>query len=178
MGDVVYSDGFPKGWDMVHRSDTTLLCFKDRASFGSGSQAVCAAPRLVQGKEWLATAQQIAWAMSDDIKEEWKLRAATCCDHCGLGVRTDLHGDDIDNSRSRKTWDCDDCGQRNFRNCDRYEQAKIGVIDAVIASSDVSAAYGGGTTITMKFGHNQNAGVRHFHDLRILHKANLKETSE
>ena len=111
--DVVYTEGFPDGWSMVHRADCTLLCPPpDHLGLKT---AVAAAPKLLQGKRWMGQAQMIAGALSGAAKEDRARREAEFCDKCGYGPRTDDDGETLPNTHATKTWVCDNCEHRNDR---------------------------------------------------------------
>ena len=113
MTDTIYTEGFPDGWHMTHRPDTTLLCRKGDFVVG-GSRAICAAPRLQQGKEWLETAKALAEGYEGIIKQNLDDKMASFCDRCGYGASCD-RGEERDNTRHLKTWQCLDCDHINPR---------------------------------------------------------------
>ena len=88
--DDIYRDGFPEGYYMVHRPDLTTLEFSGvgGVSVMSGmpaSTAICNAPRLMQGKKWLAQAQEIAVALAEKRKRDHDHQMSFYCDKCGYG---------------------------------------------------------------------------------------------
>jgi hypothetical protein len=112
--DVVTTEGFPKGWYMVHRTDTTLLV--RQAELGMlFPTTLCAAPKLLQGNAWLDTARMIAWAVSQEIQRDRDAIFAAFCDRCGMGPTCDEHGDTNPNVRALRTWTCQDCDHVNVR---------------------------------------------------------------
>jgi hypothetical protein len=113
--DIIYEDGFPDGWFMIHRSDTTLLCMKGDELFGSGITAIAAAPAARQGIAWLDTAKFISECMFNYINKNIAMIESEFCDNCGYGVSRDEHDKKLPNSRSVKTWVCLDCDHINRR---------------------------------------------------------------
>lgn len=115
MDDVLYKDGFPPKWAMVHRSDTTLLLrYSDFAIFGGGT-VICAAPKLMQGEAWLSTAQEIAHALAGTERVRHEETFAAFCDHCGMGPSCDEEGDTLPSTRATRSWTCYHCDHKNER---------------------------------------------------------------
>jgi hypothetical protein len=112
--DVVTTEGFPKGWSMVHRSDTTLLVRQAEPGMLFAT-TLCAAPKLLQGNAWLETARLIAWAVSAEVRRDTDTIFAAFCDRCGMGPSCDAHGDTNPNVRALRTWTCHDCDHVNVR---------------------------------------------------------------
>lgn len=114
MKDVIYTEGFPDGWKMVHREDCTLLM---RTSFMAiaGSECVAAAPRLMQGEAWLSLAREIANAVEGKWGAERDHSFATFCDKCGIGPNCGEDGMPLPNVRAERTWTCDYCDHENIR---------------------------------------------------------------
>lgn len=114
MTDTIYTEGFPDGWAMIHRPDTTLLVHKG-GPFSLFGSTICAAPKLRQGQEWLKTAQAIAWAVSGATKAEIVRSEAQYCDHCGVGPPCDDEGRPKSTNRAEKSWTCYYCDAENIR---------------------------------------------------------------
>ncbi len=116
MGDRVYTEGFPERWSMVHRDDCTLLVRRgDMGMFVLPSQAICMAPKLMQGEAWLETAQEIAHAMAGSREQELNRMFDEFCDGCGIGPPHDEQDRPAENIRSLRTWKCDRCDHINER---------------------------------------------------------------
>lgn len=113
--DVIYRDGFPDGWFMCHRTDTTLLHRRGDLSPLGLADTIAAAPKLRQGKAWLETAQLIARAIHAVEQAEMTHLWAKFCDHCGIGPPVDEHGDEEPNTRAEESWICSGCGHSNAR---------------------------------------------------------------
>ena len=112
MTDITYTEGFPKGWSMIHRPDATLLVTKDWQGL---TIALCSAPALCQGEAWLEKAKFIAHACSHADNLARQETYDEYCDHCGSGPHVDEHGRNLPNSRAHKSWTCDNCGTVNIR---------------------------------------------------------------
>jgi hypothetical protein len=116
MADRVYTEGFPERWSMVHRDDCTLLVRRaDMGFYIVPSQAVCMAPKLMQGEAWLETAKEIAHALAGSHKRELSRMFAEFCDSCGIGPPHDDKDRAMTNVRAVATWTCDRCGHVNVR---------------------------------------------------------------
>lgn len=127
--DTVYTEGFPAGWSMVHRTDCTLLCCPpDHLGF---TNAIAAAPRLMQGKLWLDTAQMIAAALSGEAKAQRAKREAESCDECGYGPKCGEDGEHLPNTHAMKPWVCDNCNHRNQRPLPGYDDTPADAIEAL-----------------------------------------------
>ncbi|WP_411839921.1 hypothetical protein [Paracoccus sp. ME4] len=113
--DIVYRDGFPEGWYVVHRPDTTLLV-DGSGIFPLGfGNTICAAPRLCQGEAFLDTARAIAWALSGVRAATHAHGMAAFCDRCGIGPNCDEHGTALPNTRAERNWTCSHCDHANIR---------------------------------------------------------------
>lgn len=112
--DVITTEGFPKGWSMVHRSDTTLLVCNGEPGMSLPS-TLCAAPRLMQGDAWLHIARAIAWGLSKQQKDRTDAIFAAFCDRCGMGPSCDEHGETLPHARVERTWTCYHCDHVNVR---------------------------------------------------------------
>lgn len=116
MGDRVYTEGFPDRWSMVHRDDCTLLVRQaDMGFLVVPSQAVCMAPKLMQGEAWLSTAKEVAHALEGSHRRELDRMFAEFCDNCGIGPPHDENDRKQQNVRALRTWTCDRCGHVNER---------------------------------------------------------------
>lgn len=115
QSDVVYREGFPEGWYMVHRPDTTLLMDGSGVTLLGLGNTICAAPRLRQGEAFLDTARAIAWALSGVRKAALERKMAEFCDHCGIGPSCDEAGAPLPNARADRNWTCYHCDHRNIR---------------------------------------------------------------
>jgi hypothetical protein len=116
MSDRVYTEGFPERWSMVHRDDCTLLVRRgDMGMFVLPSQAICMAPKLMQGEAWLGTAKEIAHAMAGSRERELNQIFDEFCDSCGIGPPHDEQDRAEANIRSVRTWTCDRCDHVNER---------------------------------------------------------------
>lgn len=113
--DVIYTEGFPKGWSMVHRPDITLLIDGSGIGFFGGGSAICAAPKLYQGEKFLETAKSIAWALSGAREASIDRRMAEFCGHCGIGPGCDDNGMHLPNTRAERSWTCTHCEKNNER---------------------------------------------------------------
>lgn len=115
MNDKVYTEGFPERWAMIHRNDCTLLGYRgDLNPFGSRT-IICAAPKLLQGEAWLATAQAIASAMDTEKRQASNKRMDAFCDKCGIGPPYGENDQPMPNVRDAVTWQCDQCDHINKR---------------------------------------------------------------
>lgn len=116
MSDRVFTEGFPERWSMVHRDDCTLLVRRgDVGMFITPSQAICMAPKLMQGEAWLGTAKEIAHAMAGSREQELNRIFDEFCDGCGIGPPHDEQYRPQPNIRSVRTWTCDRCDHVNDR---------------------------------------------------------------
>lgn len=116
MADRVYTDGFPDLWSMVHRDDCTLLVKRgDMGFLVVPSQAVCMAPKLMQGEAWLETAKEIAHALAGSRESELNRIFDEFCDDCGIGPPYEDNEQPRPNVRALRSWKCDRCDHTNTR---------------------------------------------------------------